>query len=65
IVALMAGPAALLLATTGVAAGFPLWTVFGSGGSLLQAVVDATGIIEDAPAPAPVSDGEAAESSSD
>ena len=41
IVALMAGPAALLLATTGVAAGFPLWTVFGSGDSLLQAVITA------------------------
>ncbi len=55
IVALMAGPAALLLATTGVAAGFPLWTVFGSGGSLLQAVVDATGEPSEPQAPMPVS----------
>ena len=42
IAALMMGPGAILVATAGVAAGFPLWTVFGNGGTLLQAVVDAT-----------------------
>ena len=35
-------PGVLLAGTAGVAAGFPLWLVFGSGDALLHAVVEAT-----------------------
>ena len=41
-VAVMMGPGVLLAGTAGVAAGFPLWLVFGSGDALLHAVVEAT-----------------------
>ena len=42
LVAVMMGPGVLLAGTAGVAAGFPLWLVFGSGDALLHAVVEAT-----------------------
>ena len=54
IAALMMGPGAIIVGTAGVAAGFPLWAVFGSGGSLLQAVVDATTPLATTPVHVPV-----------